>query len=92
MEPEFVELGGERVRLVYNINEGSRAVISEIEINGTTKTGDGWVRHYLAFKEGEVLTPEKIRQTQRDLYATNAFREVSIRTEPTAATGRRTRS
>ena len=67
--------------------EGSRAVISEIEINGTTKTGDGWVRHYLAFKEGDVLTPEKIRQTQRDLYATNAFREVSIRTEPTAGDG-----
>jgi outer membrane protein assembly complex protein YaeT len=87
VEPEFVELGGERVRLVYNINEGTRAVISEIEINGTTKTGDGWVRHYLAFKEGDVLTPEKIRQTQRDLYATNAFREVSIRTEPLAGDG-----
>src|SRR5262245_44086814 len=87
VEPEFVELDGERVRLVYNINEGSRAVISEIEINGTTKTGDGWVRRYLAFKEGDVLTPEKIRQTQRDLYATNAFREVSVRTEPLAGDG-----
>src|SRR5262249_12494465 len=48
VEPEFIELGGDRVRLVYTINEGSRAVISAIEINGTTKTGDGWVRHYLA--------------------------------------------
>jgi outer membrane protein insertion porin family len=87
VEPEFIELGGERVRLVYNISEGSRAVISAIEINGTTKTGDGWVRRYLAFKEGDVLTPEKIRQTQRDLYATNAFREVNIRTEPMAGDG-----
>ncbi len=84
VEPEFIELDGERVRLVYNINEGSRAVISEIEINGTTKTGDGWVRRFLAFKQGDVLTAEKIRQTQRDLYATNAFREVNIRTEPIA--------
>src|SRR5262249_44780167 len=87
VEPEFIELGGERVRLVYNISEGSRAVISQIEISGTTKTGDGWVRRYLAFKEGDVLTPEKIRQTQRDLYATNAFREVNIRTEPLAGDG-----
>src|SRR5215510_9654298 len=87
VEPEFIELGGERVRLVYNIIEGSRNVIAAIEINGTTKTGDGWVRHYLAFKEGDVLTPEKIRQTQRDLYATNAFREVSVRTEPMAGDG-----
>lgn len=82
VEPEFIELGGERVRLVYNINEGARAVVSEIEINGTTKTGKGWVRRYFDFKPGEILTPARIRQTQRDLYATNAFREVSVRAEP----------
>ena len=82
VEPEFVELEGERVRLVYNIVEGARAVVTQIEINGTTKTGQGWVRRYLDFKPGEVLTPAKIRQTQRDLYATNAFREVSVRAAP----------
>ncbi|QQS46390.1 MAG: translocation/assembly module TamB domain-containing protein [Acidobacteriota bacterium] len=70
------------VQLVYTINEGARAFISEIEINGLTKTGKGWVRRYLDFKQGEILTPDKIRQTQRDLYATNAFREINIRTEP----------
>lgn len=37
---------------------------------------------YLDFKQGEILTPAKIRQTQRDLYSTNAFREVGIRAEP----------
>jgi len=84
VEPEFIELGGERVRLVYNISEGARAVVAEIEIKGTTKTGKGWVRRYLDFKPGDILTPAKIRQTQRDLYATNAFREVNIRVEPTA--------
>jgi len=83
-EPEIIELGGDRVRLVYNINEGSRAVVAGIEINGTTKTGQGWVRRYFDFKPGDVLTPARIRRTQRDLYATNAFREVAIRTEPVA--------
>lgn len=82
VEPEFIELGGERVGLIYNINEGARAVVAEIEINGTTKTGKGWVRRYFDFKPGDVLTPAKIRQTQRDLYATNAFREVNVRIEP----------
>ncbi len=84
VEQEFIELGDERVRLVYNINEGARAFVSEVEINGTTKTGKGWVRRYLDFKPGDLLTPAKIRQTQRDLYATNAFREVSVRIEPVA--------
>ena len=82
VEPEFIDLGDERVRLVYNVEEGARAVIADIEIRGTTKTGHGWVRRYLDFKQGDVLTPAKIRQSQRDLYATNAFREVNIRTEP----------
>ncbi|MGE0131680.1 MAG: translocation/assembly module TamB domain-containing protein [Blastocatellales bacterium] len=82
VEPEFIELGGERVGLVYNINEGARAVVTQIEINGTTKTGKGWVRRYFDFKPGEILTPARIRQTQRDLYATNAFREVSVRAAP----------
>jgi outer membrane protein insertion porin family len=75
-------MGDNRVQVIYNIVEGARAVVTQIEINGTTKTGKGWVRRYFDFKQGEVLTPEKIRQTQRDLYATNAFREVNLRTEP----------
>ncbi len=82
VEPEFLDVGGERLRLVYNINEGPRAVVGEIEIKGATKTGQGWVRRYFNFKEGDILTPARIRQTQRDLYATNAFREVSVRAEP----------
>jgi len=82
VEPEFTELDSQRVRLIYNISEGARAVVTQIEINGTTKTGQGWIRRYFDFKPGDILTPAKIRQTQRDLYATNAFREVSVRATP----------
>lgn len=82
VDPEIVELDNDRVRLVYNINEGARAFVSEIEIAGTTKTGKGWIQRYFDFKEGDLLTPAKIRQTQRDLYSTNAFREVYVRAEP----------
>ncbi|MFN0087896.1 MAG: translocation/assembly module TamB domain-containing protein [Blastocatellia bacterium] len=81
-DPEIVELTGDRVRLVYNISEGARAFVSEIEIAGTTKTGKGWIQRYFNFKEGDLLTPAKIRQTQRDLYSTNAFREVNVRADP----------
>ncbi|MCI0392617.1 MAG: translocation/assembly module TamB domain-containing protein [Acidobacteria bacterium] len=83
-EVELVDTNEDNVVLVYNINEGPRAIVSEIEITGLIKTGDNWVRRYLDFKKGDVLTPAKIRQTQRDLYATNAFREVTIRSEPIA--------
>ncbi|HEY6404192.1 MAG TPA: BamA/TamA family outer membrane protein, partial [Blastocatellia bacterium] len=33
------------------------------------------------FDAGDTLTPDLIRRTQRDLYATGAFREVTVRTE-----------
>jgi outer membrane protein insertion porin family len=79
---ELVDTAEEGVVLVYNIDEGTRAVVGEIEITGLTKTGEGWVRRYLDFKIGDVLTTAKIRRTQRDLYATNAFREVTIGSEP----------
>ena len=83
-ELQIVELDADSVQLVYQVSEGERAVVSEIEINGTTKTGKGWVRRYFDFKPGDILTPAKIRQTQRNLYATNAFREVNVKAEALA--------
>lgn len=81
-ELEIADLDEDSVQLVYKVNEGARAIANKIEIKGVTKTGQGWVRRYYDFKEGDVLTPAKIAQTQRDLYSTNAFREVTIRTDP----------
>lgn len=87
VELQVFELDEDSVQLIYQINEGSRAIISQIDIKGTTKTGHGWIRRYFDFKPGDVLTPSKIAQTQRDLYSTNAFREVAIRVErPASAT------
>jgi outer membrane protein assembly complex protein YaeT len=81
VELEFIDTDEDSVLLVYNINEGPRTIVSEIEIKGLTKTDKDRVRQFLAFKEGDVLTPAKINQTQRELYASQAFREVTVRTE-----------
>jgi outer membrane protein assembly complex protein YaeT len=79
---ELVDTAEEGVLLRYNVEESARAVVGEIEITGLTKTTESVVRRYLDFQVGDVLTPAKIRRTQRDLYATNAFREVAITSEP----------
>ena len=81
-ELQTLELDEDSVGLVYQVNEGSRAIVEDIEIKGTSKTGHGWIRRYFDFKPGDVLTPTKIARTQRDLYSTNAFREVAIRAIP----------
>jgi len=75
-------LPDDRVRLVYNVTEGNRNVASEVVITGQTTTREDSIRRFLAFKPGDTLTPGVIRRTQRDLYATGAFSEVNIRTEP----------
>jgi outer membrane protein insertion porin family len=81
VDPDIMDLPDDRVRVVYNVTEGSRSVASEVLITGQTKTREDSIRRFLAFKPGDTLTPEVVRRTQRDLYATGAFSEVNIRTE-----------
>ncbi len=81
-EVEFVELAPDRVRLVYQVNEGQQARLEgDVQVVGANKTNLNWLRRYYDFKTGEIITPAQIRKTQRDLYATGAFREVGLRTE-----------
>jgi outer membrane protein insertion porin family len=78
----LIDVDTDRVMLKYNISEGTRSVIADIEVDGLTKTRERSVRRFFDFKPGEVLTPDKIRRTQRDLFATGAFSEVNVRTSP----------
>jgi outer membrane protein insertion porin family len=78
---EVTDLSDDRLRLTYTVEEGSKNVASEVVITGQTKTHEDSIRRFLGFGVGDTLTPNLIRQTQRELYATGAFREVNIRTE-----------
>lgn len=80
----IVDLAPDSVMLQYNVTEGERAIVAEIEVTGQTKTREASIRRFVAFKPGDVLTPALIRRTQRDLYAAGAFSEVAIRHEPMA--------
>jgi outer membrane protein assembly complex protein YaeT len=78
----IVDLDTDRVGLVYEVTEGSRALIADLIVQGQTKTLEASIRRFFDFKPGDVLTPDKIRRTQRALFATGAFSEVNVRTEP----------
>lgn len=80
----ITDLAPDSIALQYNVTEGARAIVAEIDLIGQTKTREASIRRFFIFKPGSVLTPALIRRTQRDLYATGAFSEVSIRTEPMA--------
>ena len=97
LEFSFVELPvrgeDEQVRLVYTItNEGDRVFINRIIVNGVTGDAatqrtkrDAIVRAIPLF-EGDVLRNDRIAESERELYLTDAYRQVLIRTEAAGET------
>lgn len=93
METSVVELprkeGEEYVRLIYSItNEGDKVFINQILINGVTgsagtqSTKRAAILRVIPIQEGDVLRSDRIADSERELYLTDAYRQVIIRTEP----------
>ena len=79
----------EQVRLVYAIAaEGEKVFVNNIMINGVT--GDRNTRRKkraailraIPLAEGDVLRADRVSEAERELYLTDAYRQVIIRTEP----------
>ena len=83
----------EQVRLVYSIaDEGDKVFINQIIINGVTgdiktrRTKRQAIRRAIPIAEGDVLRADRISDAERELYLTDAYRQVIIRTEPAGET------
>lgn len=85
--------GDEQVRLVYSItDEGDKVFINQIIINGVTgssgtqQTKRKAILRAIPIKEGAVLRADKLSDAERELYLTDAYRQVVIHTEPAGET------
>jgi outer membrane protein insertion porin family len=77
----------EHVRLIYTITkEGDKGFVNRILVNGNVRTKREAILELISLKEGEVLRADKLSESERALYATDAFRQVIIRTEPAGET------
>lgn len=74
------------VRLIYTVNEGDKAYINRIIINGLVRTKRDAVLKAIPLRSGELLRADLIDESERILYATDAFRQVIIRAEPATET------
>ncbi|HZM97909.1 MAG TPA: POTRA domain-containing protein, partial [Pyrinomonadaceae bacterium] len=90
----------EQVRLVYSIvDEGEKVFVNQIIINGVTgnlntrRTKRAAIRRAIPIAPGDVLRADRIADAERELYLTDAYRQVIIRTEAAGetATGYRRR-
>jgi outer membrane protein insertion porin family len=83
---EIVDVGNvdgqDRVRLLYNIVEGNRVRITDIITRGAGRTDAKRLeRDFYLFKRGDWLNADKILESERALYDTNALSSVSISSE-----------
>ncbi len=83
----------EQVRLIYSItNEGDKVFINRIVVNGVTgsaktqETKRAAILRVVPIAEGDVLRSDRIADSERELYLTDAYRQVIIRTEPAGET------
>lgn len=72
----------EQVRIVYDVKEGGKVFIDEIIVNGLVRTKREAVLEAIPLRAGRPLRLDELRESERILYSTNAFRQVIIRTEP----------
>ena len=83
----------EEVRLVYSIaDEGDKVFINQIVINGVTgntntrRTKRQAIRRAIPIAPGDVLRADRISDAERELYLTDAYRQVVIHTIPAGDT------
>ena len=66
------------VTLHLIITEGPRTFVSDIQIEGTAQVEEDLVTDLLQFKEGDVLTPEKINLSINALSSSGLFSRIAI--------------
>ncbi len=83
----------EQVRLVYSlVNEGDKVYINRIIIQGVTgsagtqQTKRDAILRVIPITEGDILRSDRIAESERELYLTDAYRQVIIRTEAAGET------
>ena len=95
--PSLVELPGkgddDQARIIYTIrNEGDKVFTNRIIVNGVTgsagtqQTKRNAIVRATPLVEGELLRADRINEAERALYATDAFGQVTIHSEPAGET------
>ncbi len=82
-----------QIRLIYTItNEGEKVFINRIIVNGVTgsaetqRTKRNAIARAISLMEGDVLRADRVSESERELYLTDAYRQVVIHTVPAGET------
>jgi outer membrane protein insertion porin family len=70
------------VNISYNIDQGPRVYIRDIEITGNTRTVDSVIRRQFKFVEGDAFNTSKIKTSDRNLENLDFFKTTDIQKIP----------
>ena len=69
--------------ITFQIREGSRIFVNQINITGNNRTYDEVIRREFRLSEGDAFNAAKIRASRRNIENLNYFSKVDIQTSPT---------
>src|SRR5215204_1134675 len=83
----IIELGadaaGDRVKVEYRVdNEGRKVIINRVLVYGNDLTKREAIFKAVNLRPGEILRAADIFSSEQNLYATDAFKRVEIKSEP----------
>ena len=85
--PDDLNPETDRVKLVYQIeNEGKKVVINRVLINGNEMTKREAILKAIPLEQDKILRSPDIFASEQNLYGTDAFTRVEIKTEPAGET------
>jgi outer membrane protein insertion porin family len=67
-----------QAKVIYTIEQGPQIRVGEVKLNGLKKLKSRYVVRELDFKKGDVLTSDRIRKSEQNLYRTNLLNSVQI--------------
>ena len=74
--------GEDHVDLVYEIREGSRHTVGNVEVEGNSRTKTSFILREARLAEGEPVSLETFARSKKRLYDTGVFRGVDISNRP----------
>lgn len=79
--PKINDISEGNNQIVLNISEGDKIYIGKVKIEGNQTTKERIINKNLDFKEGDILNPDKIRSSRRNLLQSGFFESVFIDTQ-----------
>jgi outer membrane protein insertion porin family len=74
-----LSVDGRDARVFFRVEPGPRVRVGQVIVRGTKRTDEGVIRANLVVREGSVLDPEALFESQRNLVLLGLFRNVAVK-------------